>query len=703
MSSTPVGNFNSSSASTANAFDFSKVKLLNGWGTAIEMMTTIHGQVVKDMPSVFYLEGATGSGKTVSTIVSSVVGAFPAQTGHVFYFCVPTVVAAQSMFNKLCEILTEVAPELLPFIAVRAGGVGSDAETFGDAQIVICTTQVMLNHIYRLMSNRSEFRAELNSSLFFIDEAHHNTPENYKLLSLCNWLLARGAPLNIVLMSATLPDFSTFSAFNGSRTIEVQRFCVEGMTHERKIVYMADDIHYHPCDFGSNMDRVVGSAVDGILFALEQNPEGAILCFLDGETSIKKAVTGVSDECRKQGRRVIICPLYANCSDDEFVEATRPTRSGESKVIIATNIVESSITIPGVKAVVDLLIARESVFMRNTSTFQLRTTMISQAAAQQRAGRCGRDAPGIVYRACTEDFFNAMNKHTTPSFFNGDIAQHVLEFLSKVNPFEDVPLPAGEILCIHPEDYTTVLQQLKQFGALDDDCLCSPIGRNIANLQLPLDLATLFIQCKALENPYERFNAAFFITLAATKRSGAPMIVLPEAVKKSTNKWAECDFIKSKLGSFFSKENDIQGVVKLATTFLLTHNKHSFCDKFSLNHRFFSQFERLFKQLRPKIVSLADLGDKSFTRFIDIIDKRHNFSATLLPILERFNWPRFVDVSTGNLAKYAREDGSEESFVDKHQLTAYVDANSFIPLVRTERETRDGRVFRTVSFYIKCN
>jgi hypothetical protein len=688
----------------APTFGFTQVKALNGWSTAKDMLSTILGQAIKDMASVFYLEGATGSGKTVSTIVASVVGAFPAQTGRVFYFCVPTVVAAQSMFSKLCEILTEVAPELLPFIAVRAGGVGSDQETFGEAQIVICTTQVMLNTLYRLMSAPpAEFRAGLNSSLFFIDEAHHNTSENYKLLSLCNWMLTMQSPLNIVLMSATLPDFKRFNAFNGSSQIEVARFCVKGMTHKREIVYMEHDIHHHPRNFGSNMDDVVHTAIDGVLLALKQNPEGTILCFLDGENSIMKTVDGVSRECRKQGRKVTICPLYANCSDEEFVQATQPAQPGESKVIVATNIVESSITIPGVKAVVDLLIARESVFMSDTATFQLRTTMISQAAAQQRAGRCGRDAPGIVYRACTKKFFEAMNHHTTPNFFNGDISQHVLEFLSKVNPFEDAPLPAGEILCIDPDTYSAALKQLKQFGAIDDDCRCSPIGRNISNLQLPLDLATLFIQCKALENPYERFNAAFIMALAATKRSGVPMIVIPEAIKQSTNKWAEWDFIKAKFASFFSDENDIQGVVKLAAAFLNNPSKHAFCTKFSLNPRFFSQFERLFKQLRPKIVSLQDLGEKSYMRLIDLIDHRHNFSANLLPILERFNWPVFVDVSTGKLAKYAREDGSEESFVDKHQLTPAVSASAFIPLVRFERETRDGRVFRIACFFIKCD
>jgi ATP-dependent helicase HrpA len=296
-------------------------------------------------------------------------------------------------------------------------------------------------------------------------------------------LLHKRRDLKVIVTSATI-DTERFSQHFGNAPV----VSVEGRGYPV-------EVRYRPLNAGSDAeeDGQAGdgdrSVLDGIVSACDeiarQSPMGDVLIFLPGEREIRDAHQALE---KRKYRHTEVLPLYARLStrDQDRVFNPGPQR----RIVLATNVAETSLTVPRIHFVVDPGFARVKRYSPRQKLDRLHIEAISQASADQRKGRCGRIAPGTCYRLYAEADFLARDPYTDPEIRRAALAGVILRMLSLgLGRIEDFPF-------LEPPDPRAVAdgwQQLSELGAIDADRTLTHIGRIMARLPVDVKLARMLI------------------------------------------------------------------------------------------------------------------------------------------------------------------------------------------------------------------
>ncbi|WP_416347552.1 ATP-dependent helicase HrpB [Acerihabitans sp. TG2] len=307
-------------------------------------------------------------------------------------------------------------------------------------------------------------------SLVILDEFHERSLQaDLALALLLDVQQGLRADLRLLIMSATLDDRRLMLLLPDAPTISSvgRSFPVERA--------------YHPLPTQGRMEPAIAAAVGRML----QSYDGSLLLFLPGVGEIRRVLALLSASVAPE---VDLCPLYGALSLDEQQRAIRPAADGRRKVVLATNIAETSLTIEGIRLVVDCGLERVSEFDPRSGLSRLKTQRISQASMAQRAGRAGRLSPGVCWHLFGQGQAERAPEHSQPEILHSDLSGFCLELLlwgcNDLQQLSWLDLPADPMLA-------AANRTLRQLGAVDVSGRLTSAGRTMGELGCDPRLAAM--------------------------------------------------------------------------------------------------------------------------------------------------------------------------------------------------------------------
>jgi len=409
---------------------------------------------------VIVLAGETGSGK--STQIPKLCLAAGRGVAGLIGCTQPRRVAARSVARR---VATELGVEL--------GGIVGFQVRFADQAGERTLVKFMTDGILLAQTQSDPW---LNAyDTIILDEAHERSLNIDFLLGFLKRLLARRRDLKLIVTSATI-DTSIFSKhFHNAPIVNV-----EGRGYPV-------EVRWRPAD-----ERDEASQADRIVVALDEitaeDPRGDVLVFLPGEREIRDAHLALS---RRRYKSTEILALYARLSVAEQDRVFKP--GAGRRIVLATNVAETSLTVPRIRYVVDTGTARVKRYSPRNQLERLHIEPISQAAADQRKGRCGRVGPGVCVRLYGEDDFASRPQYSDPEILRSSLAGVILRMLSlKLGEVEKFPFVEAP----NPRAISDGWRRLAELQAVDDGKRISEIGRDMSRWPVDVALARMLIQAQ---------------------------------------------------------------------------------------------------------------------------------------------------------------------------------------------------------------
>ena len=312
-----------------------------------------------------------------------------------------------------------------------------------------------------------------------IDEAHERSLNIDFLLGYLKRVLPKRPDLKVIVTSATIDPERFSKHFDGAPIV-----FAEGRTYPVEVRYapLDDEEARTGSDEDDDEERDMPSAIVDACETLLREHRSDVLVFLPGEREIREAADRLQKQAgyRKALKGVEILPLYSRLSNAEQNRIFRP--HGGRRIVLATNVAETSLTVPGIRSVVDTGLARISRYSVRSKLQRLPTETVSQASANQRKGRCGRVAPGTCIRLYSEDDFEARPEFTEPEILRTNLASVILQMSSmRLGDIDDFPFVEPPERRFVNDGYRT----LQELAALDDGRELTDLGRRLA--RLPID------------------------------------------------------------------------------------------------------------------------------------------------------------------------------------------------------------------------
>lgn len=417
---------------------------------------------------VVVLTGETGSGKTTQ-LPKIALAAGRGRYGLIGH-TQPRRIAASSVATRIAKELGEEVGESVGF-KVRFTEKGAQ-----DGFIKLMTDGILLAE-----TQTDKF---LNAyDTIIIDEAHERSLNIDFLLGYLRQLLPKRPDLKIIITSATI-DAERFALhFQDRHGKPAPLIAVSGRTYPVDVLYRSTQSEE---DDEEKLEEAIADAVDELWL----HGPGDVLVFLPGEREIRET-QDILRRRLKPGTEIL--PLFSRLS----VQDQQRIFSGSNgrRVILATNVAETSLTVPGIRYVVDTGLARLNRYSVKNKVQMLQIEKISQASANQRAGRCGRVGPGICVRLYSEEDFKARSEFTDPEILRSSLAGVILRLaalgLGRVQEFPFIEPPSSRAIA----DGTALLQEL---GALNGDAELTGIGRELSRIPVDPRIGRMLIEAKKL-------------------------------------------------------------------------------------------------------------------------------------------------------------------------------------------------------------
>ncbi|MCA3949773.1 ATP-dependent RNA helicase HrpA [Vibrio vulnificus] len=417
---------------------------------------------------VVIVAGETGSGKTTQLpkICAELGRGKFGLIGHTQ----PRRLAARSVANRIAE---EMETQLGDFVGYK---VRFNDQISENTQIKLMTDGILLAEI-----QHDRFLNQYDTII--IDEAHERSLNIDFILGYLKELLPRRPDLKVIITSATIDPERFSNHFGGAPIIEVS-----GRTYPV-------ETRYRPLGGETEDDR---DQLEGIFDAVDELCDeglGDILIFMNGEREIRDTADALA---KRKLKDTEIVPLYARLSAGEQNKIFQP-HTGR-RIVLATNVAETSLTVPGIKYVIDPGTARISRYSYRTKVQRLPIEPISQASANQRKGRCGRVQEGICIRLYSEDDFNSRPEFTDPEILRTNLASVILQMtalgLGDIEAFPFVEAPDKRNIL----DGVRLLEELGAINsnAKDPKKRLTAVGKQLARLPIDPRLARMVLEAPRL-------------------------------------------------------------------------------------------------------------------------------------------------------------------------------------------------------------
>ncbi|HEY9103653.1 ATP-dependent RNA helicase HrpA [Chitinimonas sp.] len=397
--------------------------------------------------------GETGSGKTTQLpkLCLQLGRGVKGLIGHTQ----PRRLAARTVATRIAQ---ELGTEIGDTVGYKV--------RFTDKSSELSLVKLMTDGILLAETQTDRYLSQYDTII--VDEAHERSLNIDFLLGFLKQLLPKRPDLKVIVTSATI-DADRFSHhFNDAPVIEVSGRTFPVEVRYKELRSKDED------DADLEMEEAV---VDVVQDLWRHDGLGDVLVFLPGEREIRETAEELR-RARIMGAEIV--PLFARLSVEDQQKVFRP--SNGRRVVLSTNVAETSLTVPGIKYVIDSGLARMNRYSPRAKVEQLQIEKISQASARQRAGRCGRVSAGVCVRLYTEKDFNARPAFTDPEIVRSSLAAVILRMqalrLGKVEDFPFIEAPSGRLIA----DGYALLHEL---GAVDEQGTLTRLGNEMA--RLPID------------------------------------------------------------------------------------------------------------------------------------------------------------------------------------------------------------------------
>ena len=514
--------------------------------------------------SVIVVESPTGSGKTTQLPVILHEAGYDQQ--GIIGGTQPRRIAALSVSEFIRKQLTSgehgsALPDDIVGYKMRF-----EDTTTGGTRIKIMTDGILLQEL-KADPMLSKY------SVMIVDEAHERSLNIDFILGLLKRVLKQRSNFKVIISSATL-NAAVFSEYFDNcpiLRIETKIFPVE--------------VKYIPIE-DQNDDLLLDTIEKIVRTETEEKPDGDFLIFLSGEKTIKECVMRLSHSVVSS--RLHLLPLYGRLTKEEQELVFDETPPGKRKVVVATNIAETSITIDGITCVIDSGLAKLSFYNPRTYTSSLIETLISRASCKQRKGRAGRTKPGTCYRIYSKADYDQRPMYTTEEIYRTDLSEVVLRMaelgITDFESFDFISQPGIEGI-------RSAVETLYMLDALKKDRGLTDIGNEMVRFPL------LPRHSRILVEGMKRYPGVLDELLIGTAfiTTNSPYL-LPAGLETEA---------RAAHHQFRDKAGDFVSYIKLYRAFLKTKNKERFCKQYFLDERTMHEIVNIKKQLEEIVVSFG--------------------------------------------------------------------------------------------------